>query len=106
MGGDTGLKSTAGKVSIFWFTVCLHQQPAIPSVLEENHRLVNIRVLIVDDNAITGQLLHEQIVAWKNSGMASPPPELTRSIACVGPREKEILISWPSSRWRCRTWTG
>ena len=72
MGGDMGLKSAAGKGSTFWFTVWVHKQPAIPSVLEENHRLVNTRVLIVDDNAITGQFLHEQIVAWKmRNGIAA-----------------------------------
>jgi PAS domain S-box-containing protein len=65
MGGKIGLESALGKGSTFLFTVRLQKSAALQPVLDGNHRLANMRVLVVDDNATSGLFLHEQIVAWK-----------------------------------------
>ena len=65
MGGQIGLESALGKGSTFSFTVRLQKSPALQPVLDGNHRLANMRVLVVDDNTTSGLFLHEQIVAWK-----------------------------------------
>jgi two-component system sensor histidine kinase/response regulator len=65
MDGFIGLESRPGEGSMFWFTLRLQKQEALSPALEENHSLVNARVMIVDDNATNGRFLHDQMIAWK-----------------------------------------
>ncbi len=65
MNGQIGVLSTPGKGSTFWFTANLEKSPQVEGPWEIPLSLVNLRVLVVDDNATNRQILRHQVVAWK-----------------------------------------
>ena len=65
MGGAIGLKSVPGEGSTFSFSVRIAKQLGPGGDLSPGHKLDNTRVLIVDANQISAQVLHNQILAWR-----------------------------------------
>ena len=73
MHGEIGVHSDPGNGSTFWFTARLEKQGAITKPPERHSRdLFDVEVLVVDDNGVNRQILHDQISAWKiKAGTAS-----------------------------------
>jgi two-component system sensor histidine kinase/response regulator len=66
MHGQIGVRSKPGQGSNFWFTARLEKQAGgAKSPRQDSRDLFDVRVLVVDDNAINRKILHHQILAWK-----------------------------------------
>jgi len=76
MGGTVGVFSRPGEGSTFWFTLPLSLDIQDTAPLLPRSDLEGVRILIVDDNKISCQVLHEQLASWG-----------IRSSACSGGSE-------------------
>lgn len=89
MGGEIGMTSEPGVGSVFFFALPLQKQPEgarpAPKPLAD---LLNLRALIVDDNATNRRILHKQFTSWgiKNGSAEDGPRglEMLREAAEAG----------------------
>ncbi len=65
MGGDIGVESVEGKGATFWFTARFKRQTGEKKeVSVPNRDLAGVRVLIVDDNATSREILRIRMSSW------------------------------------------
>ena len=95
MEGQIGVDSVEGRGSTFWFTARLERPGDQPPVAGERDGWSNLRVLVVDDNATSRQILRHQIFAWKlQKGSAAGGPEALRELrkAAAAGRPYDIAL--------------
>jgi CheY-like chemotaxis protein/anti-sigma regulatory factor (Ser/Thr protein kinase) len=67
MGGEIGVESASGEGSTFWFKIRLEKQPAdvvAASTPVRRNDLHDLRVLIVDGNAVNRKIFIHQTASW------------------------------------------
>jgi two-component system sensor histidine kinase/response regulator len=89
MHGSVGMRSEPGKGSTFWFTARFEKPAAGARLYDQFSRdLCDVRVLVVDDNAINREILCHQTSAWKMQARSASSGEealqLLQSAAVAG----------------------
>ena len=83
MNGEIGVESAPGQGSTFWFTAQFDVQPGAMATAPRLEDLSGFRVLIVDDNATSRNILQHQLRAWN----------VTAGSTESGPQAVDILRS-------------
>jgi PAS domain S-box-containing protein len=99
MGGEIGISSEPGVGSTFFFTIHLQKQPAMadPAARIPRRPADTIRrVLVVDDNASSREMLCEQFMAWHvtadRASSAREALERLRQGAVIGQRHDAVIV--------------
>ena len=84
MGGRIGFDSSPGRGSTFWFTAAF-PRAADETPVERGDRLRGTRILVVDDDPVSRQVVDQYLVAWgaiaSSTGTASHALELAKAAA-------------------------
>ena len=95
MHGTIALSSTPGSGSTFWFTAKLAKQvDASKPASERFASLIGTRILVVDDNADSRQILDRQVSAWgmKSSTAASADQALAMIRGAAAAEPYQIVL--------------
>ena len=65
MGGEMGVRSAPGHGSEFWFTANVLRADAAPDAVLRQPSVASLRVLLVDEGSLAGQVNVAQLLAWQ-----------------------------------------